>query len=124
MIGFVRCLIGMTVAHHGESAGLGGTCSESIGSSAKEILLGNKRAVPQSSGLVALVRNAAIRRTALRWVTTVRGADRDNRAVPLAYANLCLPYASIANAAAAGSPGFVRIFNLWSTSLSSRSRNS
>ncbi|MPM11132.1 hypothetical protein SDC9_57471 [bioreactor metagenome] len=88
MIGFVRCLNGMTVAHHGESAGLGGTCSESIGSSAKEILPGNKNDVPQRSGLAALVRNAAIRRTALRWVTTARGTDRDNRTVPITYVKL------------------------------------
>jgi len=85
MIGFVRCLYGMTVAHHGESAGLGGTCFESIGSSAKEILPGNKNDVPQRSGLAALVRIAAIRRTALRWVTTARGTDRDNRTVPITY---------------------------------------
>lgn len=88
MIEYVRCLNGRTVAHHGESSGLKDTYSESIGSLAKEILLGNKYDVPQRPGLAALVRNSAIRRTALRWVTTVRGADRDNRAVPLAYVNL------------------------------------
>ena len=88
MIGLVGGLKGVTVEHHGESAGLGGKCSESIGSSAKEILPGNKNDVPQRSGLAALVRNAAIRRTALRWVTTAKGTGRDNRAVPLAYANL------------------------------------
>ena len=56
-------------------------------------------------------------------IYTARGTARKSGCTSCCV-NLLLSYALSANAAAEGSGGFVRMFNLWSTSLSSRSMNS